>query len=92
MFLNEHRNQWYSTGSYFWSKNLFEFIRLFIIDYICFFVAYYGASEPDVVYWYQGFWDIPQRLKLFSVYSLIAIQNLHGNLIDFEHLIIEFIW
>ena len=79
MFINEHRNHWYSSGSYYWSKNLYLFIRFFIIDYIYLFIAYYGVTEPDVVDWYQGFWQIPDRFLLLIIYVFIGNANLHGK-------------
>ena len=87
VFLNEHRNQWYSTGSYFWSKNLFELIKFFIIDYICLFFAYYGVSEPDVMHWHQAFYQIPHRFLQFFTYTFIGMINLNGNLYNFKHII-----
>ena len=80
VFLNEHRNQWYSSGTYFLSKSLYELIKFFMIDYICYLIAYYGASEPDVDHWYQGFWQIPHRFLLFFSYTYIAMINMNGNL------------
>ena len=51
-----------------------------MIDYIFFFTAYYGASEPDVVNWYQGFWQIPHRFSQFFIYAFIGMLNVQGNL------------
>ena len=79
MFLNEHRNHWYSTGAYFWSKNLFEVLRFSVLAYFILFLAYYGVSEPDVDYWYQAFWEIPHRFLLYILYFYISIYNFQGK-------------
>ena len=42
-------------------------------------IAYYVASEPEMDYLYQGFWQIPHRFFQFVVYALIGIFNLHGK-------------
>lgn len=81
MFLNEHRNHWYSTGSYFWCKNLFEFLRFAVINYMIIFISYYASSQPDVNYWYQGFWEIPDRFLQFVSYFFLGIFNFQGFVI-----------
>lgn len=91
VFFNEHRNNWYSSGSYYWSKNLFSLLRFFPTDYIFFFIAYYCMSEPDVFHWTQGFWKIPNRFLQFIIYIFIGNANLHGNAYLYIKLNIHFI-
>ena len=56
-----------------------------MIDYICLFIAYYGSSEPDVIHWYQAFYQIPDRFLQFFTYTFIGMMNLHGNLCHFKY-------
>ena len=76
VFLNEHRNHWYSTGTYYLSKTLFEFFRFSIFGYLVSLIIYFGSSQPDVIYWYQGFWEIPPRFSQFLIYFYIGLFNM----------------
>ena len=45
------------------------------------FISYYASSQPDVNYWYQGFWKIPDRFLQFVLYFFLGIFNLQGFVI-----------
>ena len=45
IFLSEHENKWYSTGSYFWSKTLLDIPNILIISYIYSLVIYLGSGQ-----------------------------------------------
>ena len=45
------------------------------------FISYYGSSQPDVNYWYQGFWEIPNRFLLFVLCYYIGMFNFQGVII-----------
>ena len=70
IFFNEHRNHWYSTGSYYLAKNVVELPVVILISYIFSYITYYGVSEPDMNFWYQGFWDVPSKFILFVIIIL----------------------
>lgn len=57
------------------SKSLFEFLKFSVFGYLIIFILYYGSSQPDVNYWYQGFWEIPSRFSQFVIYLYIEIFN-----------------
>ena len=41
-------------------------------------ISYYGSSQPDVNYWYQEFWEIPQRFLQYVLYCFLGIFNFQG--------------
>lgn len=45
VFLNEHRNGWYSTHSYFWAKNLVEFIVQLPLPYVYSLYIYWWTRQ-----------------------------------------------
>jgi len=57
VFINEHRNRWYSTSSYYISKTLVEIPcqLLFTFCYVYFLYWYSQQGDPDTHFWYSGF-------------------------------------
>ncbi|CAG2108024.1 unnamed protein product, partial [Medioppia subpectinata] len=52
VFINEHRNRWYSTGAYYWSKCLVELPVLTLIGVIYSTMVYFiSDQESDAFRW-----------------------------------------
>lgn len=50
IFLSEHENKWYSTGSYYCSKMLLDVPNILVIAYTYATIAYYGGGQINDIY------------------------------------------
>jgi ABC-2 type transporter len=47
IFLNEHANGWYSSGSFYWSKSLIELPFIIMIGVIIALVSFFGTKQLE---------------------------------------------
>ena len=78
--MNEHRNNWYSTSTYYLARSLIELPFLFIVTYLYFWIGYYGCSEPDMNHWSQGIIDVPQRFQLYLLFAMVFVLVIQSKL------------
>ena len=69
--MNEHRNHWYSTSTYYLAKSLTELPFVLIVSYLYFWIGYFGCSEPDMNDWSQGIIDVPEKFQLFLLFAIV---------------------
>ena len=79
MFANEHRNNWYSTSTYYLAKNFSELPFGLIVPFIYFWIGYYGCSEPDMNHWSQGIINPPERFQLFLLFTIVFVLICQGQ-------------
>ena len=78
--MNEHRNHWYSTSTYYLARSLTELPFGLIVIYFYFWIGYYGCSEPDMNHWTQGIIDIPEKFQLFLLFGFVFVLICQGDL------------
>jgi hypothetical protein len=73
VFLNEHRNGWYNTRSYFIAKSVVEFLVQLPLPYLYSVYMYWWTAQPglDNVAQAIPFWE-PSRFKTFVSITLLA--------------------
>lgn len=55
IFRNEHHNNWYSTGSYYWSKYVIEIPFAIIISFIYSIIMFYGTGQLSEIWRFAYF-------------------------------------
>ncbi|XP_054160034.1 ATP-binding cassette sub-family G member 4-like [Oppia nitens] len=55
VFLNEHKNKWYSTGSYYWAKSLTDLPMIVTVAIIYSTIMYYGTGQLNEMFRYYYF-------------------------------------
>ena len=77
--MNEHRNQWYSTSTYYLARSLTELPFGLIVSYFYFWIGYYGGSEPDMNDWTQGIINVPEKFQLFLLFGFVFVLICQGK-------------
>ena len=71
--MNEHRNGWYSSSSYFLARGFIDVPVTILFCFLYLWYGYYGTSQPEMDHWYQGIYNIPERFQLFVLFTLLGI-------------------
>ncbi|XP_054160033.1 ATP-binding cassette sub-family G member 1-like [Oppia nitens] len=66
VFLNEHKNKWYSTGSYYWAKSLTDLPMTVTVAIIYSIIMYYGTGQLNEMIRYCYYTIITIILMLIS--------------------------
>ncbi len=68
IFFNEQHNRWYSSGSYYWAKNLVDLMIGLVITYLYCWITYYMSNQIGMNHWYNGLIDIDRRFGNHKFY------------------------
>lgn len=85
VFLNEHRNGWYSTCSYYWAKTITELLIQLPLPYLyCLFMYWstkqFGLNQLDEALPWS---TVPSRFREFAFICVMGSFIAQGNLLIF---------
>lgn len=80
VFLNEHRNRWYSTGSYFLSKTAIDLILASFVTYLYCWIAYFRSHQPGFDFWWHGLVlsEVDSRYLFWTLTVMLGVFNSQG--------------